>query len=42
MTIMSGELDNTGHPHDVELVPGLRLGGSLEVLGSNLFSELRV
>jgi len=39
---MSAELDNIKHPHDVELVRGLRLGGSLEALGSSLFPELRV
>jgi len=39
---MSAELGNTEHPRDVELVRGLRLGGSLEVLGSSLFPELRV
>ena len=39
---MSGEPDSTEHPHDVELVRGLRLGGSLEVLGLSLFPELTV
>jgi len=42
LTITSGELDKTEHPQDVELVRGLRLGGSLEVLGSSFFPELRV
>jgi hypothetical protein len=41
-TIISAELDNTKHPHDVDLVRGLRLGGSLDVLGSSLFPELKV